>query len=445
MMRSSAKGTLHPFADQPTLAVPVLWYKVPLTNPFLELFTCFQWDQWNQVRADETFPGFERAYTWNRGIDAWHFSGASFCGSAEQWAEGCLTTDPVSVDPITGQPTCCGLGLLRWIGGQADGGQVLVSAPQTRGGGQEEGGSVAGQSLFRAAGGQEEGGEGWYSASVSFFGGQEEGGSVAGSTLFRAAGGQEEGGSASYNASRTLAGGQEEGGEAYLVGGSREAGGQEEGGSATLAGGAVEAGGQEEGGSATTAGGAVQAGGQEEGGSATLAGGAVEAGGQEEGGSATTAGGAVQAGGQEEGGSAQASPFTEPAAAGGQEEGGSATADLSGDVITATQYAGTTVNAKVLVFELSNPNGVHGNCHIQNTHATFSLNFWWEHTDMDGGVSTYNTNVGPNGFLEIDFTAGSVQFQSRDGWIPFKDVKVFVGDFTAGSHASYNCWVSWIH
>ena len=131
--------------------------------------------------------------------------------------------------------------------------------------------------------------------------------------------------------------------------------------------------------------------------------------------------------------------------AGGQEEGGSATADLSGDVITATQYAGTTVNAKVLVFELSNPNGVHGNCHIQNTHATFSLNFWWEHTDMDGGVSTYNTNVGPNGFLEIDFTAGSVQFQSRDGWIPFKDVKVFVGDFTAGSHASYNCWVSWIH
>jgi len=209
------------------------------------------------------------------------------------------------------------------------------------------------------------------------------------------------------------------------------------------------AGGEEQGGKWISAVAAVYVGGEEQGGAAAAAGVTVRAGGEEHGGTATVSWGGTAGpgsmGGEEQGGSANvALGPTTILNSGGSEEGGTATVTRSDIVIQAQQYTGSTINAQVLLFEINNPNGVHANFHIQNTHASYSINFWWTHTDMDGGSSTYNTNIGPNGFLQIDFHAGLIQGTQKDGWIPFKDVKVYVGDYTAGSHATYNAWVSTI-
>jgi len=412
-MRSGAKVKMHPFRDDLSKTCDVVFYRVE-ERPCFPWPTCFVFDQWLESNGQpDEFPGFEHAYQYYNGFDDWHFTGDKFSGTEEQWANGCLTTDLVEVNPDTGQPTCCDTFIRLQTGGFTTGGNVLVDAPQTQVGGELQGGFPKATLLALEVGGELQGGTGLYNAARVFVGGEEHGGTAYGTGLVVAVGGELHGGDAWGVSTGLSAGGEEQGGKWISQLTMSRIGGEEHGGSSTSSSSRLLAGGEEQGGSATVSWGGTA--------------GAWYKGGEEQGGAATVAIGP-----------------TTILNSGGTEEGGTATVTRSDVVIQAAQYTGSTINAQVLLFELSNPNGLHGNFHIQNTHGSYSINFWWTHTDMDGGVSTYNTNIGPNGFLEIDFTGGVIQGSQTNGWIPFKDVKIYVGDLAAGNHATYNAWVSWI-
>lgn len=140
-MRSGARGYLHPFIDDLSIACPVRWYRVPRNRPVFSLPTIFSWDQWRERRIGDFFPGFEVAYQWDNGVLPNSPPGTSICGSATQWSVGCLTSDPVGgIDPETGFPVCC-QGAERVLqGGAAFGGSETVPIVRRVVGGDAEGG-----------------------------------------------------------------------------------------------------------------------------------------------------------------------------------------------------------------------------------------------------------------------------------------------------------------
>jgi hypothetical protein len=92
-MRSAARGYIRPYKDDPSVRIPIRWYVVPETNPYLSIPTCFFWDQWPKEEPT-AYPAIEDAYTWNNGKPPSNPPVPSFyCGSKDQWENGCLTTD----------------------------------------------------------------------------------------------------------------------------------------------------------------------------------------------------------------------------------------------------------------------------------------------------------------------------------------------------------------
>jgi hypothetical protein len=106
-MRSAASGFIRPYRDAPWITLPIRWYVVPDTSPYLSLDTCFFWDQWPK-QEPTVYPAIEDAYKWNSGKSSGNPVGLGICGSKDQWLNGCLTTDvPPAIDPLTGLPVCC--------------------------------------------------------------------------------------------------------------------------------------------------------------------------------------------------------------------------------------------------------------------------------------------------------------------------------------------------
>jgi len=159
-MRSGARGKIHPFKDDPSVALPVRFYRVPRDTPILEIPTTFLFDQWDKEGELEAFPGFEFAYQWDRGLDTRKAPGAGYCGTLDQWLNGPSTTDNLPpINPATGLPVCCGPAPLETFGGQAEGGLVqAIPVAFESVGGQAEGGISLEGVLSAAAGGQAEGG-----------------------------------------------------------------------------------------------------------------------------------------------------------------------------------------------------------------------------------------------------------------------------------------------
>jgi hypothetical protein len=194
-MRSGARGKIHPFKDDPSVALPVRFYRVPRDTPILEIPTTFLFDQWDKEGELEAFPGFEFAYQWDRGLDTRKAPGAGYCGTLDQWLNGPSTTDNLPpINPATGLPVCCGPAPLETFGGQAEGGLVqAIPVAFESVGGQAEGGISLEGVLSAAAGGQAEGGislEGVLSAAA---GGQAEGGISLEGVLSAGEGGHAEG------------------------------------------------------------------------------------------------------------------------------------------------------------------------------------------------------------------------------------------------------------
>jgi len=107
-MRSGAKGFIRPFRDDPTIRIPIRWYRAHPLAKVLELETCFIFDQWNKEDQDALFPGYENEYTYDKGINTLPPPTGNFCGTPEQWRIGPLSTDPSPpIDPATNLPACC--------------------------------------------------------------------------------------------------------------------------------------------------------------------------------------------------------------------------------------------------------------------------------------------------------------------------------------------------
>jgi hypothetical protein len=166
-MRSSARGYIRPFRDRPDIRLPIRWYKVSRSNPVMELPTLFVFDQWRERANETSYPGFESSYSWEQGRDTLGLKGDHFCGTAEQWLEGPLSTDPLPpVDPTTGIPECCKGPLTHFpvvsLGGKAVGGRSLLRKRLISRGGKAVGGissiSLATPPMITSAGGKAIGG-----------------------------------------------------------------------------------------------------------------------------------------------------------------------------------------------------------------------------------------------------------------------------------------------
>ena len=194
-MRSGARGKIHPFKDDPSVALPVRFYRVPRDTPILEIPTTFLFDQWDKEGELEAFPGFEFAYQWDRGLDTRKAPGAGYCGTLDQWLNGPSTTDNLPpINPATGLPVCCGPAPLETFGGQAEGGLVqAIPVAFESVGGQAEGGISLEGVLSAAAGGQAEGGITIAPGVVPYTGGQAEGGISLEGVLSAGEGGHAEG------------------------------------------------------------------------------------------------------------------------------------------------------------------------------------------------------------------------------------------------------------
>jgi hypothetical protein len=157
-MRSGARGKIHPFKDDPSVALPVRFYRVPRDTPILEIPTTFLFDQWDKEGELEAFPGFEFAYQWDRGLDTRKAPGAGYCGTLDQWLNGPSTTDNLPpINPATGLPVCCGPAPLETFGGQAEGGITIAPGVVPYTGGQAEGGISLEGVLSAGEGGHAEG------------------------------------------------------------------------------------------------------------------------------------------------------------------------------------------------------------------------------------------------------------------------------------------------
>ena len=195
-MRSGARGFIHPFKDEPAVALPVRFYRVPRDRPILDIPTAFVFDQWDKEGELESFPGFEYAYQWDRGIDDRGVSGARYCGTPDQWLNGPNKTDPLPpINPNTGLPVCCGPAIIESFGGQAEGGIVqAIPVVFSSAGGQAEGGISFEAVVAGDVGGQAEGGISFEAVTAPGFGGQAEGGISFEAVAAIDAGGQAEGG-----------------------------------------------------------------------------------------------------------------------------------------------------------------------------------------------------------------------------------------------------------
>ena len=114
------------FRDAPGLVTVVHYFFVPSTNlamPFPHAFDPKNWDIGERVAPVGQQLGIVR---FTKGNPSRRYQGANFCGTIDQWQNGCLTTDPLPpIDPTTGAPFCCGR-----VGQLAAGGFLLAGGAQ---------------------------------------------------------------------------------------------------------------------------------------------------------------------------------------------------------------------------------------------------------------------------------------------------------------------------
>jgi hypothetical protein len=111
------------FKDRPDLITYIRWYTVPNDRPFMPFPTQFMSRRWErqlpQTPLGELIQGFSHA----RDYPPPGVTGAGFCGTADQWLNGCLSTDPLPpINPANGLPVCCASNVQVGFGGEAEGG-----------------------------------------------------------------------------------------------------------------------------------------------------------------------------------------------------------------------------------------------------------------------------------------------------------------------------------
>ena len=108
VLRSCYASSMAPYSDKPGLVVPGAWHWAPPGARFLPFPTAFcsgEWDPW-QVEAPHLGEQPPRgAYSKGPPIPA--FQGRNFCGSADVWQNGQLSTAPPLPVDANGIPVCC--------------------------------------------------------------------------------------------------------------------------------------------------------------------------------------------------------------------------------------------------------------------------------------------------------------------------------------------------
>ena len=198
MSRTCYTSDMHFFRDAPARTIKVRWYFVPLQRPTLGLQTLFVQRNWDRHTGFAGLGELPRTWPYYNGVDVVHLDGTGLCGSAEQWLEGCRTTDPVpAIDPVTGQPVCCGRRAATSPGGKIKGGRTMVCyfAERSSGGKIKGGSSKVGVPIV-SQGGKIKGGLSAVSVPVTSSGGKVKGGSSStASKKFTSSGGKVKGGS----------------------------------------------------------------------------------------------------------------------------------------------------------------------------------------------------------------------------------------------------------
>lgn len=272
-LKVGCKTFIRPFRDRPDVRCPIRYVRVPMTNPTFTLETIFGFNEYDKDGLDPVYPGVEFDYRWATSALSLFPAGSSFCGTADQWLHGCLSTDPLPpVDPATGRFVCCGGATLMIQGGEAHGGQLLIPGlGRAALGGEAHGGRAVRIGLVAALGGEAHAGElrrAQWLVSVGD-GGEAHGGELSPGALTLAFGGEAHGGAATYFGFQ-IRGGEAHGGGPGIVpiphqppvaevyGGistpvfhGRLPGGTGEGGRAALVSASVPLGGEAHGGGAT--------------------------------------------------------------------------------------------------------------------------------------------------------------------------------------------------
>jgi hypothetical protein len=170
------------FSDSDDTTV-VRWYFAESNAPLLGVPSIFYARSWDYDLAQLPLGEIQGSFRSSRNRPPLPRPRSAYgrCGTADQWANGCLTTDPLpAVDPNTELRVCCGPGIVLGLGGGLAGGGI-VSPPTMQGAG---GGLAGGRGLpfppvQLGAGGALAGGT-FYGAGVPYVG---AGGALAGGTF----------------------------------------------------------------------------------------------------------------------------------------------------------------------------------------------------------------------------------------------------------------------
>ncbi len=107
---------------------------------------------------------------------------------------------------------------------------------------------------------------------------------------------------------------------------------------------------------------------------------------------------------------------------------------------TKTNYTGTTTNALVTVFTLTNSSGLHGSFSIKNTHASNGVSYKVTAVDMYGTSRNSGTVPVPVGNVAT-FCFDTILSTTTAG-SPNSSVTLEVIDTSAGNHATYDVYTS---
>lgn len=112
-MRSTYSADVHFFQDDPTRTTRIRWYRVSPDTPQLDRPTVFVSSIWDDGKQYPAVGEIRAGHVWRnvvKGRLTLVKPPPGQCGSDDQWANGCLTTDPIPAElPASGQPSCCGL------------------------------------------------------------------------------------------------------------------------------------------------------------------------------------------------------------------------------------------------------------------------------------------------------------------------------------------------
>lgn len=108
LLRSCYLSNMAPFPDRPDLVIAGAWHWSPIGAPFLPFPTAFCSAQWDAYGTPEIALGEQPprgAYSKGPAVPA--FQGVHFCGSADVWINGQLSTAPPLAVDANGIPICC--------------------------------------------------------------------------------------------------------------------------------------------------------------------------------------------------------------------------------------------------------------------------------------------------------------------------------------------------